>query len=116
MGAEKNLRRSWNKLSDDGFKEMQDLQGVVATNDDTIKLLGESVAIHTKGAEVMATDPETEKLVEQFISIAAGHTKSKDHLMKFQVDAKLFIARLKLEKDEHTLKMIEMILKIVSFK
>ena len=116
MGAEKNLRRTWKNLSDEGFKKLQDLQGVSATNDETIKLLGESIAVHGKGAEVLATDEETKPLVDQFMTIAANHLKSKDHLMKFQVDAKLFMERLKIEKDEHTLKMIEMLLKIVSFK
>ena len=95
---------------------MQDLQGVVATNDETVKSLKMSITAHGKGAVVLGENEDTKPLAEQFVHIIGSHTASKDNLMKFNVDAKLFIGRLKEEKDPHTLEMIESILKIVSFK
>jgi len=116
MGKEKNQRRSWSRLNEESFVKIQTLEAVVAGNTDTIKALDESIAVHGKGAILLGDNEDTKPMAEQFVHIIGSHTKSSDNLKKFNVDATIFLALLKQEKDPAALKLVEAMLKIVSFK
>lgn len=116
MGKQKNERRRWPQLSDDAFKKIQDLEAVVNHNDETIKLLDESVDVHKAGMIVLNNNDKTKRLVAQFGNIIDTHTSQGDNLKKFNVDAKIFLALLKQCKEAGQIKLVESLLKIVSFK
>jgi len=112
---ENNTQRTWSQFSDRAFTKFQDLEAVIATNEETIDALEESIQLHTKGQALLNTE-ETQGLKEQFQYIIERHTESKHNLQEFNDNAKIFLDLLREESQEKVLKVIEQIFTVVSFK
>lgn len=113
--SKKENQRAWANLSEDAFGKVQDLEAVLATNKETVQALQESINIHTLGRESLQSD-DVVIIRDQFDNIIESHTKSKQNLMEYNINAKLFLDVLRETEDPKTLELVETLLKLVAFK
>lgn len=111
----KKQKRAWENLSEDAFKKVQDLEAVLATNKETVHALQESVNLHQLGLGHLG-GTGLEPIKEQFEYIITKHTESKQHLMEYNINAKLFLDVLRETEDRKALDLVEYLLKLVAFK
>lgn len=115
MSKKEKKQRAWANLSDDAFAKVQDLEAVLATNKETVQALQESINIHTLGKEHLQSE-ELTVIREQFEYIIDAHTKSRQNLMEYNINAKLFLDVLRETEDQKTLELVETLLRLVAFK
>lgn len=115
MKEQKNTKRTWGNLNDESFKKIQDLQAVLANNEETIKALQESIEIHTEGLTLLTTE-RSQIIREQFEYIIEKHTSSLKNLTTYNENAKMFLSFLEKEDNEDALFLITTLLKLVAFK
>ncbi len=113
--SKKENQRAWANLSEDAFAKVQDLEAVLATNKETVQALQESINIHTLGRESLQSE-EVAVIKEQFDYIIESHTKSRQNLMEYNINAKLFLDVLRETEDAKTLELVETLLRLVAFK
>lgn len=108
-------KRKWSNLSNEAFTKIQDLEGVFATNKETVDALQGSINLHTLGLEKLDGEVLL-PIKEQFEYIIDSHSTSRQRLMDYNINAKVFLDVLKETKDKKTLELIEFLLKLVAFK
>jgi hypothetical protein len=111
----KKEKRAWSNLSEEAFKKVQDLEAVLATNKETVQALQESVNLHTLGLGYLNVEG-LETIKEQFEFIISRHGESKQNLMEYNINAKLFLDVLRETEDRKALDLVEYLLKLVAFK
>lgn len=113
--SKKENQRAWVNLSEDAFAKVQDLEAVLATNKETVQALQESINIHALGLGKLDGD-ELTLVREQFDYIINAHTQSRQNLMEYNINAKLFLDVLRETEDSKALELVEYLLKLVAFK
>jgi exonuclease VII small subunit len=112
---ENNTQRTWSQFSEQSFRKFQDLEAVIATNEETIVALDESINVHKKGQQLLNTE-DTQGLSEQFQYIIDKHTDSRHNLQSFNDNANVLLGLLREETGEKVLQVVEQLFTIISFK